>query len=69
VDDTETGTAPRRGGGRRARLEDTADIPRVKDATGEKVMESFSLFLEKCVRYDSRMCESSSQFYRTDCTA
>lgn len=47
VEDTETGNAPRRGGGRRARLEDTADIPRVKDATGEKVMESFSLFLEK----------------------
>ena len=47
--DTETGEAVRRGGGggRRARLEDTNDIPRVKDATGEKVMESFALFLEK----------------------
>lgn len=49
VEDTETGQAPRRGGGRRARFEDTADIPRVKDATGEKVMESFALFLEKSV--------------------
>ena len=37
----------RRRGGRRARFEDTDAIPRVKDATGEKVMESFALFLEK----------------------
>ena len=41
-----TGT---RRGGRRARLEDTDAIPRVKHATGEKVMESFALFLEKSV--------------------
>ena len=47
VEDTETGQAPRRGTGRRARFEDTADIPRVKDQTGEKLMESFALFLEK----------------------
>ena len=40
-----TGTTRRIG--RRARFEDQADIPRVKDATGEKVMESFALFLEK----------------------
>ena len=37
----------RRRGGRRARFEDTDAIPRVKDATGEKVMESFAIFLEK----------------------
>jgi DNA replication licensing factor MCM6 len=48
VEDTETGQAPRRGTGRRARFEDTADVPRVKDQTGEKLMESFALFLEKC---------------------
>lgn len=41
--------AGQRRGGRRARLEDTENIPRVKDATGEKVMESFALFLEKWV--------------------
>jgi DNA replication licensing factor MCM6 len=40
-------TGRRRGTGRRNRLEDTDGIPRVKDATGEKVMESFALFLEK----------------------
>ena len=33
--------------GRQARFNDTDDVPRVKDATGEKVMESFALFLEK----------------------
>ena len=47
VEDTATGAAPRRGGGRRGGLEDVNDIPRVKDATGEKVLESFALFLEK----------------------
>lgn len=45
VDETATGRGPRRGA-RRARV-DGDDIPRVKDATGEKVMESFALFLEK----------------------
>lgn len=34
---------------RRTRFEDTNDIPRVKDATGEKVTESFEMFLEKLV--------------------
>ncbi|RXK36244.1 minichromosome maintenance protein 6 [Tremella mesenterica] len=42
----EEGTGGRRGPGRRARFDDVADVPRVKDATGEKVMESFALFLE-----------------------
>lgn len=42
-----TGTGARRGVGRQARLNDTDDVPRVKDATGEKVMESFAMFLEK----------------------
>ncbi|ORY28278.1 putative DNA unwinding-related protein [Naematelia encephala] len=43
-----TGNERRRGGagGRRNVPEDTDAIPRVKDATGEKVMESFQLFLE-----------------------
>ncbi|KAK8869610.1 hypothetical protein IAR55_000177 [Kwoniella newhampshirensis] len=36
----------RRGPGRRTRAIDPDSIPRVKDATGEKVMESFALFLE-----------------------
>lgn len=42
-------TGRRRGGGagRQARLNNTDDIPRVKDTTGEKVMESFAMFLEK----------------------
>ena len=50
ANDSEAGEEPlsvRRRGGRRARFEDTDAIPRVKDATGEKVMESFALFLEK----------------------
>ena len=41
------GTGARRGAGRQARLNDMDDVPRVKDATGEKVMESFAMFLEK----------------------
>lgn len=28
---------------------DISTVPRVKDTTGEKVMESFELFLERCV--------------------
>lgn len=40
-----TGTSRRRGAA--SRFNDTEAIPRVKDATGEKVMESFALFLEK----------------------
>lgn len=32
---------------RRTRFEDTNDIPRVKDTTGEKVTESFEMFLER----------------------
>jgi DNA replication licensing factor MCM6 len=41
------GTGARRAVGRQARLNDVDDVPRVKDATGEKVMESFAMFLEK----------------------
>ncbi|ORX33768.1 MCM2/3/5 family-domain-containing protein [Kockovaella imperatae] len=40
-----TGAGNRRMG-RRARFEDSNDIPRVKDVTGDKVMESFAMFLE-----------------------
>ena len=38
-----------RRGGQRTGFQDPDAIPRVKDATGEKVMESFALFLEKWV--------------------
>lgn len=41
-----TGNSGRRRGAA-SRFNDTEAIPRVKDATGEKVMESFALFLEK----------------------
>jgi hypothetical protein len=43
----EEGTA-RRGGRRRLR-EDLDNVPRVKDTTGEKVMERFASFLERSV--------------------
>jgi DNA replication licensing factor MCM6 len=46
AEDEDEMVARRRGGGRR-RMDDTDAIPRVKDTTGEKVMESFALFLEK----------------------
>lgn len=36
-----------RAAGRQARNNMVDDIPRVKDTTGEKVMESFAVFLEK----------------------
>lgn len=39
-------TGRRRGPGRAARIA-VDDVPRVKDTTGEKVMESFAMFLEK----------------------
>lgn len=48
VEDTATGNAPRRGGMRR-RFEDTADIPRVRDPTGESIMTQFAKFLEEYV--------------------
>ena len=46
IEDTETGNPVRRGGMRR-RFEDTADIPRVRDPTGEGLMASFAKFLEE----------------------
>lgn len=49
VDDVNEGPRSRggRGAGRAARNNMVDDIPRVKDTTGEKVMESFMVFLEK----------------------
>lgn len=47
ADETGGGGGGRRRGGRSARTQNVDDIPRVKDTTGEKVMESFQVFLEK----------------------
>lgn len=48
-DDEDDDGAPTRRRARRRVREDLDNIPRVKDATGEKVMERFADFLEKCV--------------------
>lgn len=47
-DEAEEEGAARRGGRRRVR-DDLDSVPRVKDTTGEKVMERFASFLERLV--------------------
>ena len=46
--------------GRRARM--NLDIPPVRDATGEKVMESFELFLKSSVPPSRPLSSPPSQF-------
>ena len=66
----EEGVVRRGGAGPMARREDQADVPRVKDATGEKVMESFALFLERRVSdIASPFQWSDIQLYRAHRTA